>query len=413
MSVEKPGKPDKKSSGTPKTVTKVLKNRAGLSNGRPPTAAKPSASLSHKKTRDQIRSHHQLNKQLATAEAKGDDAEAGELIKRIEDLGGLQSYQLASIQGQAKDRGGDSSSVLMQWLKPLAEQMALREHKIRMLEVGALSMANACSKSGLFDIERIDLPVPDSDKTQFDIISLSLVLNFVPDPEGRGEMLRRTCQFLNKHARRAFGDELQAIFPALFLVLPAPCIVNSRYINEERLTCMMASMGYVMLQRKLTAKLVYYLWQLRDKPRKDKQDFPKKQVNPGASRNNFCVVLNITPPLRDRTQQRPTRPTSLDAPATLADLTNTENRIEALLSLNGPVMVLFRDMTNQITTLRTRVEKAEAETRDLRTHVDLTFESFAAETTKVIKETNAKCQEVIDSNDEKMAAATMRVEGGP
>ncbi|KAK3619519.1 25S rRNA (adenine2142-N1)-methyltransferase [Elasticomyces elasticus] len=306
MSTKKPGDAPKKREKMPKTVTKVLKNHAKLANGRPPTATKPQASLSHKKTRDQIRSHHVLNKQLAAAEAKGDDVEADELKKRIEDLGGLKSYQLASLQGQAKDRGGDSSTVLMEWLKPLAAQMAKREQKIRLLEVGALSTANACSKSGLFDIERIDLysqaegilqqdfmerPLPDSDKSQFDIISLSLVLNFVPDPEGRGQMLRRTCQFLNKHARRAFGEELQAVYPALFLVLPAPCIVNARYINEERLTTMMSTLGYVMLERKLTSNLVYYLWQLRDKPRKDFQDFPKKQVNPGAGRNNFCVVL--------------------------------------------------------------------------------------------------------------------------
>ncbi|KAK0346703.1 25S rRNA (adenine2142-N1)-methyltransferase [Friedmanniomyces endolithicus] len=306
MSVEKAEEPDKESSRPPKALKKAPKKGASLANGRPPKAEKSRASVSHKKTRDQIRSHHQLNKQLAAAQAKEDDVEVAELKKRIKDLGGLQSYQLASIQGQAKDRGGDSSTILMQWLKPLAKQMVSREHKIRLLEIGALSTSNACSKSGLFDIERIDLfsqaegileqdfmkrPVPDSDLKQFDIISLSLVLNFVPDPEGRGEMLRRTCQFLNKHARRAFEDELQAVFPALFLVLPAPCIINSRYISEERLTCMMASMGYVMLERKLTAKLVYFLWQLRDKPRKDKQDFPKKQVNPGASRNNFCVVL--------------------------------------------------------------------------------------------------------------------------
>ncbi|KAK5702284.1 25S rRNA (adenine2142-N1)-methyltransferase [Elasticomyces elasticus] len=278
MSTKKPGDAPKKREKMPKTVTKVLKNHAKLANGRPPTATKPQASLSHKKTRDQIRSHHVLSKQLAAAEAKGDDVEANELKKRIEDLGGLKSYQLASLQGQAKDRGGDSSTVLMEWLKPLAAQMAKREQKIRLLEVGALSTANACSKSGLFDIERIDLysqaegilqqdfmerPLPDSDKSQFDIISLSLVLNFVPDPEGR----------------------------ALFLVLPAPCIVNARYINEERLTTMMSTLGYVMLERKLTSNLVYYLWQLRDKPRKDFQDFPKKQVNPGAGRNNFCVVL--------------------------------------------------------------------------------------------------------------------------
>ncbi|KAK3066511.1 25S rRNA (adenine2142-N1)-methyltransferase [Teratosphaeriaceae sp. CCFEE 6253] len=312
MSIKKPviKKPEettsKPKSADPKKVTKVVKNRAGLANGRPPKAAKPKATLSHHKTREQISTYHTLNKQLAAAKAAGDDVEIEKLSKNIDDLGGLEAYQLASMQGQSKDRGGDSSAVLMEWLKPLATEMLSREQRIRMLEVGALSTNNACSKSGLFEIERIDLfsqaegivqqdfmdrPIPESDKSQFDIISLSLVLNFVPDAEGRGAMLRRTCQFLNKHARRAFSEELQAVYPALFLVLPAPCIANSRYMNDERLTCMMASLGYVMLQRKQTAKLVYYLWQLRDKPRKDKQDFPKRVVAAGGGKNNFCVVL--------------------------------------------------------------------------------------------------------------------------
>jgi 25S rRNA (adenine2142-N1)-methyltransferase len=303
--------------GKPPPIGRVLANigkksaaavpkRGGLANGRPPTAAKHPTTLSHKQTQSNIREYHQLNKQVAAAEANGDQETADQLKQRIEDLGGLKSYQLASIQGQANDRGGDSSTVLMQWLKPVAADMASRENKLRMLEIGALSTNNACSKSGLFDITRIDLfsqaegivqqdfmerPVPTFDTEQFDIISLSLVLNFVPDADGRGEMLKRTCRFLDRKAPRSFSDYLQPFYPALFLVLPGPCISNSRYMNEERLTCMMASLGYVMLERKQTTKLVYYLWQLRDEPVLEEQDFPKKQVNPGAGRNNFSVVL--------------------------------------------------------------------------------------------------------------------------
>ena len=69
-----------------------------------------------------------------------------------------------------------------------------------MLEVGALSTSNACSRSGLFEIERIDLnsqaegitqqdfmerPLPKDSSEQFEIISLSLVLNYVPDAIGK------------------------------------------------------------------------------------------------------------------------------------------------------------------------------------------------------------------------------------
>lgn len=194
----------------------------------------------------------------------------------------------------------------MGWLKPVAKIMNERDAKLRMLEVGALLTTNACSKSGLFDIQRIDLhsqaegitkqdfmerPLPQDDKEHFDIVSLSLVLNFVPEPVGRGDMLKRTCQFLDRRAPLTFPESLQAIYPALFLVLPAPCMTNSRYMNEERLTCMMASLGYVLLRRKLTDKIYYALWQLRDRPVPKEQNFRKTVLNGRGGMNNFCVVL--------------------------------------------------------------------------------------------------------------------------
>lgn len=280
--------------------------RKMLSSGRPPTASKPQASLSKTATQRLIRSHHQLNKQIKMAESNGDQEMIGELKQRINDLGGLKSYQLASAQGQSNERGGDSSIVLMEWLQHHKSTLASLNSKIRLLEIGALSTKNACSKSGLFKIERIDLysqsegiiqqdfmerPLPRFEKDQFDIISLSLVLNFVPSAADRGEMLKRTCQFLDTRAPRTMPASLHDNFPALFLVLPAACITNSRYMNEERLTVMMASLGYVSLKRKQTAKLIYYLWILRDKPMPELQNFPKAQINPGGDRNNFSIVL--------------------------------------------------------------------------------------------------------------------------
>lgn len=282
------------------------KKVAKLATGRPPGARKSRPTLSAQTTRTTIRAFHQLNKSLQTAQAAGNHAEAAEFQKRIDDLGGLKIYQQASIQGQANERGGDSSVVLMQWLESGKNNLTASEAKRSMLEVGALSTKNACSKSNLFDITRIDLnsqsegileqdfmqrPLPSADSERFDIISLSLVVNFVPDAEGRGEMLRRSCNFLRASTMPNTHDGAETVFPALFLVLPAPCILNSRYFNSERLTLLMASLGYVLLQRKQTAKLVYYLWQLRDKPLSTEPYFPKVKLHDGGGRNNFCIVL--------------------------------------------------------------------------------------------------------------------------
>lgn len=276
-----------------------------LARGRPPTA-KPVRSISSKKTRTLIRTHHTLEKQKAKALADGDDAKAALLAKQIEAQGGIDSYQRASLIGQAKERGGDSSKVLMEWLEPVVPALKERVQggqPIRMLEVGALSINNACSRSHLFQVERIDLnsqaegimqqdfmerPLPCDENEQVDLISLSLVLNYVPDPLGKGKMLLRTLEFLKA---RPMSLGLQDYFPSLFLVLPAPCVINSRYMDEKKLESIMESLGYVQVKKKLSTKLVYYLWRLDAGKVKQNIVFKKEELRTGKSRNNFAIVL--------------------------------------------------------------------------------------------------------------------------
>ncbi len=264
-------------------------------------------SISRSATKALINKHHLLHKRKRQAVAKGDSTEESAIDAEIEALGGIESYQEASLQGQRHDRGGDSSRVLMQWLQPcLSAQPADSGRRLRMLEIGALSTQNACSKSGHLDIERIDLnsqgegilqqdfmerPLPQGESERFDIISLSLVLNYVPEPKGRGEMLRRTTQFLRAPGRFVDSPKLAASFPSLFLVLPAPCVTNSRYLDEERLTAIMDALGYVKVESKTTQRLVYYLWK-RDRVCKGTGGtFQKKEIRSGPTRNNFAVVL--------------------------------------------------------------------------------------------------------------------------
>ncbi|KAK3080420.1 hypothetical protein LTS18_001529, partial [Coniosporium uncinatum] len=248
-----------------------------LSHGRPMTAKKPTASLSSKATRTLIRTHHQLEKARAKALKEGDEKAVKAIEAQQTKQGGLKSYQQASITGQSLTRGGDSSKVLLEWLSStgvLSDSKIRATQSLKVLEVGALSPSNAVSLNSRFEVTRIDLhsqhpsietqdfmarPLPASDNEKFDIISLSLVLNYVPDAEGRGEMLKRTCQFL----RTTSGERTaqKSTLPSLFLVLPAPCVTNSRYVTEERLTAMMESLGYSRTHRKLSDKLVYYLWE--------------------------------------------------------------------------------------------------------------------------------------------------------
>lgn len=282
------------------------RTKLSLAQGRPPLAAKPQATLSKKATSSAIRAYHDMIKTLAKARKAGDRDKVASLVDKFNKTGGLENYQRASMQGQANDRGGDSSRILLEWLDDVKPTLKAAKSKLRLLEIGALSTNNACSKSALFDVTRIDLearadgitkqdfmkrPIPETSEDSFDVVSLSLVLNFVPAPEDRGEMLKRTCKFLDKHSRTASAKELRDYFPALFLVLPASCILNSKYTSEERLTLMMASLGYVLLKRKESSKLVYYLWVLRDQPMSEEQNFPKREINPVGQRNNWAIVL--------------------------------------------------------------------------------------------------------------------------
>jgi 25S rRNA (adenine2142-N1)-methyltransferase len=277
-----------------------------LSQGRPPTTKKPIQSISSKATRTIIRTHHTLEKRRAKALADGDEVTAAALAREIATQGGLETYQRASLIGQRNDRGGDSSKILMEWLSPLSailKDQAGRGASLRMLEVGALSTNNAVSRSHAFQVERIDLnsqsegitqqdfmkrPLPKDDSEKFDIISLSLVLNYVPDGAGRGDMLLRTLKFL--HTAPPALNDLAEWFPSLFLVLPSPCVSNSRYMDEARLEAIMESLGYVMVKKKLSNKLVYYLWRLSCF-NLEPVSWKKEEIRAGKSRNNFSVVL--------------------------------------------------------------------------------------------------------------------------
>lgn len=281
------------------------KRPKSLSHGRPPILNKPAASLSAKATRTLIRSHHQLQKSRAQALKDGNEQLVREIDKKIASLGGLESYQLASKKGQSKERGGDSSKILIDWLKPVLNELSRDKSQLRLLEVGALSTKNACSAVASIDVTRIDLnsqepgilqqdfmkrPLPATEVDKFHVISLSLVLNYVPDSTARGEMLRRTTAFLSSMLPMS-SQSSNELVPCLFLVLPAACVLNSRYFTETRLQDIMSSLGYTMTRRKLTNKLIYQLWTFESSSSSKSRDFKKEMLNPGSTRNNFTVVL--------------------------------------------------------------------------------------------------------------------------
>lgn len=172
----------------------------------------------------------------------------------------------------------------------------------RLLELGALTPGNYSSCSSWIDNHPVDLhsrhpdileqdffhrPLPTDDGERFDIISCSLVLNFVPEPKDRGRMLNLCREHLHQRSSSL-----------LFLVLPLPCVINSRYLTIESMEAIMSHIGFTKIEErwKSGGKVYYSLWAWKDvdaaKTDTDIIRWQKKvEINPGPKRNNFAALL--------------------------------------------------------------------------------------------------------------------------
>lgn len=206
--------------------------------------------------------------------------------------GGIHVYQMASTIGQHQKRGGDSLKRLVEWFKELGRTSQ------NALEIGSLSPENAILTSGMFGhVDRIDLnsqnpkileqnfmdrPLPTNENERYEVISCSLVLNFVPSPKERGAMLKRITEFLKEPSDGRTSS--------LFLVLPLPCITNSRYFDAVLLQNIMESFGFNQVKYHEANKVVYWLYDWMG-PHATKRMTPhkKKELHGGSTRNNFYV----------------------------------------------------------------------------------------------------------------------------
>ena len=251
----------------------------------------------------------EVERLLVQVQKVGEDKRAlrrllGYVHRELQDEEGLANYQLASRQGQDARRGGDSSKVLVEWMKELG---AAREDgsPLSALEIGSLSCDNKISTSGVFKpVVRIDLnnsnddkgitkqdfmqrPLPRSDADRFNVVSCSLVLNFVPTPSGRGAMCERLSQFL----LRASGQPRY-----VFIVLPLPCLENSRYMTRAHLDGLLGALGYTSVRYRAAKKVCYalYSWSEEDvKTGKDRAAYTRrKQLRDGPGMNNFSIQLD-------------------------------------------------------------------------------------------------------------------------
>ncbi|CBQ70618.1 conserved hypothetical protein [Sporisorium reilianum SRZ2] len=263
---------------------------------------------------EKIAKFHTLLKQLEqakTAEEK-DEIQAG-----LDSLGGLAQYQAWSLTGSAKAGQTPTSKWCMEALATVY-QHGRDQPKFRVLDVGAIT-GTAYTKYRWVDATSIDLhpqgdnvlkysffdfPVPTAEAETYNMVALSLVINFVGDVRKRGEMLRHVHKYL----------PTSADVPGFcFLVLPLSCLTNSRYMNQSHLRSILDSLGFSVLKQSDSAKLSR--WLLQRKPLAERREaaaknenaapgaddkwdgtvFKKRELNPGKDRNNFAIVVDPKP----------------------------------------------------------------------------------------------------------------------
>eukprot|EP01114_Cavostelium_apophysatum_P017237 TRINITY_DN5073_c0_g1_i2.p1 TRINITY_DN5073_c0_g1~~TRINITY_DN5073_c0_g1_i2.p1 ORF type:complete len:382 (+),score=74.99 TRINITY_DN5073_c0_g1_i2:96-1148(+) len=304
-------------------------------------ASSPQNSASSKKLKkivhqDIIASFHTLLKQKEHATLQNDETKLKQIEIELEKLGGLPMYQQMSLRGEKINKNYNTSKWIFSHLTDYRKNsldsltelsddtMKLWKSKAKwkLLDVGALGFhyksnwisataidLNAQPGSGVieqdfFEIENSDIAGP------YDVICLSLVINFIGDIKKRGEMLMGACRML-------------PLGGLLFVVLPLPCVQNSRYFSHERFIEISQKLGLKMLHNHDSNKLAHYMFRMDDKdalethwPQADvaanssneEEDaetatansdatssrpvlFPKEKIRNGSERNNFCIVL--------------------------------------------------------------------------------------------------------------------------
>lgn len=261
-----------------------------------------SLSLNYEEELLHLRKKYQKNKKLLSEDRDALLSILNFILKEIVDNGGLQKYQIASIMGQNSDRGGDSSKKLMEWILELNDSgKSFKE--MNTLEIGCLRVDNILSKHKykkfVNSIERIDLnsnhpeikkedfllkPLPETNEQKYDLISCSLVVNFVPDEHKRGEMMKRLKKFSKNQG-------------LVFLVLPLPCVTNSRFTDDEVLVkgIMERGLNFKLLKEHKSNKIVYYLFQnnnsVFDGAYLKRSHGSRKIIKNKPGMNNFCITF--------------------------------------------------------------------------------------------------------------------------
>lgn len=79
----------------------------------------------------------------------------------------------------------------------------------------------------------------------------------------------------------------------LFIVLPLPCVTNSRYMTASSFTELVTAVGFTLVKKqwKDGGKVAYWLFQWAPTSGALHRWSSKRLINDGPGRNNFSIVV--------------------------------------------------------------------------------------------------------------------------
>ena len=283
-----------------KSVPKPVKNNTKVkkrSKIRKKKIHKPVTEVKTRKDRALITEIHALNKRVEAIKKnrKLSDNEKtlkiSELEGKIDKLGGIDAYQAASKLGETRNGSFNSAKWVVKQLQAHGVQRTAEESggAVRLLDVGALDH-NYSKQKKWIECTAIDLN-PQSRKVakvdflkmdtaqvdpDFDVVVLSLVINYEGDAKKRGEMLKKCAQLVKLDGY-------------VCVVLPLPCLSNSRYFSKQLFVSMMTSLGFVLCVSHVSRRLSFAMF--RNTGDAHPKPFLKQVLRQGRKHNNFCIVL--------------------------------------------------------------------------------------------------------------------------
>eukprot|EP00941_MAST-03F_sp_MAST-3F-sp1_P000581 g581.t1 len=168
-----------------------------------------------------------------------------------------------------------------------------KNKKLKTLEVGAIN--TQIVSCPWLNVRAIDLEsntplIEECDfftikpKQDLDLLVLAMVINYVDEPERRGDMLKRCYSHLLPGAHFA-------------LVLPRRCIERSQYMSKVMLNDILERIGFEILEKQESPKIVFYFCRKKEELCKDSQKklyqlykHPPKRINTfKKNTNDFSI----------------------------------------------------------------------------------------------------------------------------